>query len=100
MLISVLKSQVAKKKMIQFEYAKERVGKWECLSPTTSYSREGHRELYNLSEKVFKLSMTGLKNSVLGLPEKSRKGLMLHLIRGRELGQVYIGIVTRTCTSY
>jgi hypothetical protein len=61
MLISVGESQVAKKKTIQLEYAKERVEKWKCLSPTTSYSREGHRELYNISEKVFQLSMTGLK---------------------------------------
>jgi len=58
MLISVGENQVAKKNIIQLEYAKERVEKWECLSPTISYSREGHRELYNISEKVFHLSMT------------------------------------------
>jgi hypothetical protein len=44
------------------EYAKKGVENLVCLSPTTSYSREGHRELYCISEKAFKLSTTGLKN--------------------------------------
>ena len=75
MLISVEESQVAKKKIIQLEYAKESVEKWECFSPTTSYSREGHKELYNISGKVFKLSMTGLKKFCVSSTRETQVGL-------------------------
>jgi hypothetical protein len=75
MLISVGESPVAKKKMIQLEYAKERVDKRECLSPTTSYPREGHRELYIILEKVFKLSMTGKKTFCAWPTREIQEGL-------------------------
>jgi len=75
MLITVGESRVAKKKMIKLEYAKERVENREWLSPTTSYSREGHRELYNISEKVFKLSMTGLKKFCAWPTREIQEGL-------------------------
>jgi len=84
MFITVGENRVTKKKMKQLEYVKERVENWECLSPTTSYSREGHRELYNISEKVFKLSMTGLKKFCSWPNREIQEGLnvTLHMEEG------------------
>jgi hypothetical protein len=75
MFVSVGERQVAKKKIIQLENAKERVEKWEFLSPSTSYYREGHRELCNISEKVYKLSMTGLKKFCAWPTSEIQEGL-------------------------